>query len=179
MMTKIELEQEMVRTLAKMTGVPNRNIRIQYQQKGMPNFKQGQDYIYVALSYTNSEFEKPVTVTFDGENEIETYTKIKGIVFNLVFVGDNASDNALKVMTLMNNNDYTRTLRKNDVYFISAVDTPRRIPLLVNNEWFEHVYLDIRFYQKLLYNQNRNRIEQVEVKIRTADEVDLDFKIGN
>lgn len=178
-MNKLEIEQEIVSIIGNITTIPKRNIRISYQQKGQPAFKQGSNYCYVSLTNFDSEYEKPVTVKFDPENEIETYQKTKGRTCNLVFVGPDSYDNANKVMTLINNNSYTKNLRKNDIYYICSTDSPRRVPTLVNNEWFEQVFLNLRFYQKLLYNIPRNRIEHVEVNILTDTGEQTSFTIEN
>lgn len=160
----LEVEQALVQILIDITGVASNNVRISYQN--MPAMKNNTtDYIFVSLNYFDTPYEKPVNVEFDGDTEIESVSATKGITANLVFYGTNAYDNALKVATLTKIASYMKTLRKMGVYLICDTASPRRVPVLLNNYWYEQVYLDLRFYAKILYTNNRNRIESAEVNV--------------
>ena len=164
-MIKLQIEQEMCKIIEKITGIENSNIRISYQS--MPSIEIDNDYCFVALSYFDSPFTKPIEVKFDGENEIEDYSATRGILANLIFYGNNAFENASKCKIMFNDASLTKNLRKESIFHICDTSEPRRVPVLLNEQWFDQVYLDLRFYQKIMYNTDRKRIESVDISLIT------------
>lgn len=165
MMNKLQIEQEIVRIIQGITGIANSNIRISYQTTGMPFIEDNTDYCFVSLSFFDTVYTKPIAVKFNAINEVETYEGQRGIVANLVFYGNNAFENASKVRVLSKDTYRMKNLRRNDVYLIADTAEPRRVPVLINQQWYDQVYLDLRFYQKLLYNTDRHYINSVEVNV--------------
>jgi hypothetical protein len=165
MMNELQIEQELVRVIEAITGIANANIRISYQTSGMPSIDANTDYCFISLSFFDNNYTKPIKTDFDGEQEIETYSGQRGIVANLVFYGNNAFDYASKVRVLTKDSSYMKTLRRNDIYLICDTSEPRRVPILLNQQWYNQVFLDLRFYQKIMYNVNRNAIESVEIHL--------------
>lgn len=167
MMNRLQIEQEIVRILEKITGVQNSNIRISYQTSGMPFIEADTDYIFVSLSFFETDYVKPIEISFDAEKEQETYKSMSGIVANLVFYGLNAFENAQKVKVMTTDSSITKNLRAGGVYLIANTAEPRRVPILINQQWFNQVYLDLRFYQKIMYNIDRHYIDSTEIKVIT------------
>lgn len=177
MINKLQIEQEIVRVIEKITGIENSNIRISYQTTGMPSIEVDTDYCFVALSFFNSAFTSPIETKFDAINEIEHYQATRGIVANLVFYGLNAFENASKVKIMTKDSSIMKNLRKEQIYLICDTEEPRRVPVLINQQWYDQVYLDLRFYQKIMYNTDRHYIDSVEVKV-FAEQYDEDFTIS-
>lgn len=180
MMNKLQIEQEIVRIIEAITGIQNSNIRISYQTTGMPFTDADTDYCFVSLNFFDNNYTKPIATKFDGVNEIETYIGQRGITANLVFYGLNAFENATKVRILTKDEYIMKNLRKNDVYMICDTAEPKRVPILINQQWYEQVYLDLRFYQKIMYNTDRHYIDSAEIKvIDDYNELDITIKEEN
>lgn len=175
-MNKVQIEQELVRIISSITGITNSNVRISYQTTGMPFIEANTDYCFVSLDFFDSLYTKPIETEFNATKEVETYKGTRGITANLTFYGDNAFDNASKVRVMTKDSTKLKNLRKNGVYLINDTSEPRRLPILYNQQWYEQVYLDLRFYQKLLYNVNRHYINSVEIKL-ISDHKEQDFTI--
>ena len=120
---------------------------------------------YKSLETQLSAYTKPIEVIFNGQYERETYKGQRGIVVNLVFYGDNAFENASKVRVLSKDTFRMKNLRRDKIYMITDTSEPRRAPVLINQQWYDQVYLDLRFYQELLYNTDRHYIDSVEVNV--------------
>lgn len=176
-MNKLQIEQEIVRIVQAITGIPNANIRISYQTAGMPSIEADVDYCFIALSLFDSVYTKPFETKFYGDREVEEYTATRGIVANLVFYGLNAVENASKVKVLSKISSYTKNLRKENIYLINDTDEPRRVPISINQQWYDQVYLDLRFYQKIMYNTDRHYIDSVEIKL-ISDHKEQDININ-
>jgi hypothetical protein len=97
-------------------------------------------------------------------------------VANLVFYGINSFVNASKVRVLTKDSSITKALRKDGIYLICDTAEPRRVPVLLNQQWYEQVYLDLRFYQKIMYNTDRHYIDSVEIKL-ISDNKEQDITI--
>lgn len=167
MINKIQIEQEIVRVVERITGILNSNIRISYQTSGMPSIEADTDYCFVSLSFFNNAYTSPIETKFDATNEIEQYQATRGIVANLVFYGLNAFENASKVKILTKDNSVMKNLRRENIYLICDTEEPRRVPVSINQQWYDQVYLDLRFYQKIMYNTDRHYIDSVEIKVIT------------
>lgn len=177
MMNRLQIEQEIVRIIEKITGIENANIRISFQTTGMPSIEADVDYCFVAISFFNSPFTSPIETKFDGLNEIEEYRATRGIVANLVFYGLNAFENASKVKVMTKDSSIMKNLRKDKIYLLCDTDEPRRVPILINQQWYDQVFLDLRFYQKIMYNTDRHYIDSVEIKL-ISDHKEQDINIG-
>ena len=177
MMNKLQIEQEIVRIIEKITGITNANIRISYQTTGMPSIEADADYCFVALSFFDNPYTVPIETKFDGSKEVEEYRATRGIVANLVFYGLNAFENATKVRVLTKDSSLMKNLRRDKIYLICNTSEPRRIPILINQQWYDQVYLDLRFYQKIMYNTDRHYIDSVEIKL-ISDHKEQDINIG-
>lgn len=175
-MNKLQVEQEIVRIISKITGIENSNVRISYQTTGMPFIEAHTDYCFISLNYFDSVFTRPIEIEFNANEEVETYKGTRGIVANLTFYGDNAFDNASKVRVMTKDSSVLKNLRREMIYLINDTAEPRRLPVMYNQQWYEQVYLDLRFYQKLLYNTNRHYINSVEIKL-ISDHKEQDFII--
>lgn len=165
MMNKLQIEQEIVRIIQKITSIANSNIRISYQQAGMPYIEEGTEYCFVSINFFDNNYTNPIEIKFDGANEIESYEGLRGITVNLTFVGANAFENATKVKFMSKDPSIMKNLRADRIYLICDTSEPRRMPTLINQQWYDQAYLDLRFYQKIMYNVNRNTIESVGIKI--------------
>lgn len=180
MMNKTQIEQEIVRVIENITRIKNSNIRISYQTTGMPSIEADTDYCFVSLNFFDSPYTKPIYTEFNALEEVEVYEGQRGIVANLVFYGINAFENASKVKILTKDESLMKVLRRNDIYLISDTSEPRRVPILINQQWYEQVYLDLRFYQKIMYNTDRHYIDSVEIKlISDHEEQDIEIKEEN
>lgn len=179
MMNKLQIEQEIVRIIQQITGIKNKNIRILYQTTGMPSIEADADYCFVALAFFDNTYTSPVETEFDGKNEIESYKSTRGIVANLVLYGLNAFENASKIRVMIKDTSLTKNLRKNGIYLLCNVSEPRRVPISINQQWYDQVYLDLRFYQKIVYNTDRHYIDSAEIKlISDHKEQDINIKQG-
>lgn len=180
MMNKVQIEQELVRVIEKITGIINSNIRISYQTTGMPSIEADADYCFIALNFFDSQYTQPIETKFDAQEEIETYKGQRGIVANLVFYGINAFENASKVKVMTKDSFVMKNLRKDKIFLICDTAEPRRVPILINQQWYEQVFLDLRFYQKIMYNTDRHYIDSVEIKlISDHEEQDITIKEEN
>lgn len=164
-MNKLQIEQELVRIIENITGITNSNIRISYQTTGMPYIDADTDYCFVSLNFFDTVYTQPVTTEFNATQEVETYKGKRGIVANLIFYGLNAYDNASKVRVMIKDSTVTKNLRANGIFLICDTAEPRRMPISINQQWYDQVYLDLRFYQELLYNTDRHYIDSAEIKI--------------
>ena len=143
-MNKLQVEQELVRVIHNITGIANANIRISYQTSGMPFIDIDNDYCFVALNFFSSPYTKPIKIDFDAINEVETYKSLRGITANLVFYGANAFENATKVRVMSKDTYLMKNLRSAGIYLICDTEEPRRVPTLINQQWYDQVYLDLR-----------------------------------
>ncbi len=175
-MNKLQVEQELVRVIQAITGIPNSNIRISYQTSGMPSIDVDTDYCFVSLNYFSNNFTSPIKIDFDAVQEIETYKSLRGIVANLVFYGANAFENASKVKVMSKNTYLMKNLRSQGIYLLCNTEEPRRVPILINQQWYDQVYLDLRFYQKIMYNTNVHYIDSVEINL-ISDHKEQEFTI--
>lgn len=179
MMNKLQIEQELVRIIQKITGIENKNIRISYQKTGMPSIKVDFDYCFVSLNFFDTEYTQPIETEFNAQEEIESYKGTRGIIANLVLYGTNAFENASKIRVMIKDTSSTKNLRKNGVYLLCNVSEPRRVPISINQQWYDQVYLDLRFYQKIMYNTDRHYIDSAEIKvISDHKEQDINIKQG-
>lgn len=165
MMNKIQIEQELVRIIQSITGIPNANIRIAYQTAGMPFIEDNQDYCFISLNFFDNVYTSPIEIKFDGVNEIEEYKGLRGIIANLTFIGSNAFENATKTKVMTKDSFKMKNLRKDGIYLICNTSEPRRMPALINQQWYDQAYLDLRFYQKIVYNTDRHYIDSVEINL--------------
>ena len=176
MMNRVQIEQELVRVVEKITGITNSNIRISFQTTGMPSIEADADYCFIALNFFDSQYTKPIETEFNAKDESETYKGQRGIVVNLVFYGINAFEYASKVKVMTKDESIMKNLRKDSIYLICDTDEPRRVPILINQQWYEQVFLDLRFYQKIMYNTDRHYIDSVEIKL-ISDHKEQDITI--
>ena len=180
MMNKLQIEQELVRIIQSITGIANANIRISYQTSGMPYIEANEDYCFVSLNFFDTAYTSPIEIKFNALTEKESYEGSRGIVANLVFYGNNAFENASKVKVMSKDSFVLKNLRHDKIYLICNTEEPRRVPILINQQWYDQVYLNLRFYQKIVYNTDRHYINSVEVNlISDHKEQEITIEGGN
>lgn len=181
MMTRIEFEQELVTIIQGITGLADGFVRVGYQLQGQPTFKTTENVILVAVTLFDSDYDKPIEKSYkeDVENDvlIESRKMTVGYQARLTIYGSSSVDNALKIKAMVQDNSIMKNLRANEIFLISSTPSPQRVPILLNQQWYEQVTLDLRFYAKVVYNKERNYIESVEVTIVTDTGEELEVAI--
>jgi len=84
-------------------------------------------------------------------------------VHNLLFVnyGPNAYDCARMIRNKIFQSDVRRLLRQNRFHLVTDIPAPRRVPELVNSEWWNRVDVNITFNQFVRLESEATTIERV------------------
>lgn len=168
-LTRTGIEDELVTIIKTITGLGDDYVRVSYQEKGQPTFSTTDNVIYIAVTLFDTKYDKPIETTYTNSlaGITETKTMVAGVDARLTLYGDDAQDNALKIKAMVTKNSIMKTLRAGGVYLINATSSPQRLPILLNQQWYEQVTMDLKFYQNLTYTSAINPIESAEITFET------------
>lgn len=150
-------------------------VRIEWPIKGQPFGNANQDVCYIgAIDSSDDEYAKVrdewITQNYDPNETITlnySYTRTWRILWSLY--GPNAFDHARAIKSALFLDYYTDALSLDQLFPVSDFPQPRRLPELINSQWFERVDYDIEIYEFVKETIVVNSVLSAEVIVENSE----------
>ena len=143
--------------------------RIDWPTGGAPGWKISDDVTFIRAVETDDEYNrlrdlKVTTIDADTLQEEITYTRVWEVSF--VCYGPNSFDNARNLKSSLLRS--TPTLAAANLYPVSDIPAPQRVPELFSGQWWERTDISFRLNEQVTETEVINSIASAEVLISTA-----------
>jgi hypothetical protein len=155
-------------------------VRIGWQTEGQPAWSVDQDVVILRSVEDEDDINQLrdfKTRFLDGVQVSTTTTYIRVWKIFWVIYGPNAFDNGRKIRSGLLQDKYHDLMTAVNLYLVTALATPRRVPELFAAQWFNRVDFEARFNELTTESDTVGTIASAEVILETADGVVADIQI--
>lgn len=145
-------------------------VRIGWQQQGQPTQKITEDITYLRATEEDEDINRTRDFEYvdsgnDTEDVVEltTYTRVWKIFWTIY--GPNSFDRARMLRSALLSYNVHDLLAASNLYLVTSVAAPRRVPELRNGQWWERVDFEARF--------NEGTVEAPLVPTATSVDIDV------
>lgn len=147
-------------------------VRIGWQRGGAPAWKINEDVVVLRCTeedddYNRQRDEKYTTLDAQRLNDTFTYTRVWRITWSLY--GPNSFDNARKIRSGMFLQSIHDQLAPSNVYLVTDVSAPQRVPEYFQGQWWERIDFNAKFNEGVTETQPVNAIATSEIQVYTKD----------
>ncbi|WP_321993225.1 phage neck terminator protein [Clostridium butyricum] len=135
-------------------------VRIAWPTGGAPGWKINDDICFLRITPVDDSMTRQLNICYDPVKNNEAYTK-KQVGYtrvhkiNWTLYGPNSYDNADIIRHLIFDNNYMKKFKEKNLFLITDVPMPTRLPELYNNQWWERTDFSATF------NEGVTRISEV------------------
>lgn len=146
-------------------------VRLTWQTNGMPGFSVSEDVIFIRVAPEDNKLARQMDVLYRDEEASSNLSLKKRVGYTRVYkinwtlYGPNAYDNADLLRASIFDRDYTREIRENNLFLITDVSMPRRVPELLNKQWWERVDFSASYNEAVIRESEVPVITSTEIKI--------------
>jgi hypothetical protein len=171
-LTLRQIEDLLRRMTLDITGLDGDNVRFAYPSKGQPAWDIDKNYVVITVAPANNPYDKFRDIKFkefdnnNAEQEV-AYTRVFSCLWTLY--GPNAYDLADELRSGILLEENRRTLAVNDIFPLTQVPTPVRIPYDYNGQWWERVDIQAYYNVGTLRTSKIPYLKSADISIYTED----------
>ena len=157
------------------------DVRISWPTEGAPRFKITDDVAFIRIVELDNQYNRlreikdipnmigsPLEVDPDNVIQQTSYTRV--ISVNWILYGPNSFDNAQAIRDNLFYEYPTRgTLANQNIYMIHDIVSPRRVPELLSDEWWERVDMEVAFNELVIKETLVSTVRSAEVTVNNFD----------
>ena len=159
----------------------NADVRISWPTEGAPRFGITDDVAYIRIVELDNQYNRlreiknipnmigsPLEVDPDNIIQQTSYTRV--ISVHWILYGPNSFDNAQMIRdNLFYEYPIRDSLANQNIYMIPDIVSPRRIPELLSDEWWERVDMEVSFNELVIKEVLVSTVRSAEVIVRDSD----------
>lgn len=165
--------EDLLRTMTlNITGLDGDKVRFAYPAKGQPAWDIDKNYIVITLAPVSNPYDKLRDIKFkefddDNAEQEVFYTRVFSCLWT--HYGPDAYDLADELRSGLLLEENRRTLAVNDIFPLTQVPTPVRIPYDYNAQWWERVDLQAYYNVGTLRTSEMPYLKSADISIYTED----------
>lgn len=132
-----------------------RRVRLAWQPTGAPSWKIDEDVVFIRVTPEDDRMARQLNILYnpDDQDNINLkkrtgYTRVHKV--NWTLYGPNSYDNADLVRHLIFDTEYTIKFKKKNLFLITDVPMPTRIPEYLNKRWWERTDFSATFNESVI-----------------------------
>lgn len=146
-------------------------VRIAWQHEGAPSWKMDEDVVFLRITPEDNRLARQVDVMYREEHDLNKtdvdkrmgYTRVHKV--NWTLYGPNSYDNADLIRHLIFDTDYTKEIKKNNLFLITDVSMPVRVPEFFNKQWWERTDFSATFNEAVIRESKVPVITSTNIKV--------------
>ena len=149
-------------TLAANQGKVRRN----WQTTGAPAWKISDDVTFIQIVPVDDDFARQRDISHSDfglttAKRTVKYSRVFGVSWTCY--GPNSFDNIEKIRNGLFVETYRNLIAVKNMYLVTDIGMPRRVPELFNGQWWERSDLSVRYNEGVERNATVNRIESARI----------------
>lgn len=144
-------------------------VRIAWQTGGLPSWKIGEDVVFLRITPVDDRMARQQNIIFNPDEKDKTYarkqtgyTRVHKVDWTLY--GPNSYDNADMIRHLIFDYDYMKKFKKKNLFLITDVPMPTRLPEYYNGQWWERTDFSATFNEAVIRESKVPYITGADVK---------------
>lgn len=170
-LTTKQLEDIFQALTVTLTGLNNDSgVRVSWPTAGAPGWKIDEDIAFIRVTPANDPFAQQVETEYlPGQNPNLDTEKSYSRVYQVQWIlyGPNSSDYADLLRSGLFKESTKSTLKVNNLYMITDVPVPQRMPELFNGRWWERADLSARFNEFVVRKSTVPTLESANITVVT------------
>lgn len=146
-------------------------VRIAWGRDGVPSWKIDEDIVFLRITPQDDKMARELNIVYKTPEEISNeylirntgYTRVHKIDFTLY--GPNSYDNADVIRNSIFSYDYMLKFRKKNLYLITDVAMPTRLPELYNGQWWERTDFSCTFNEAVIRETQVPYINSTDIQV--------------
>lgn len=147
-------------------------VRIAWQHDGSPSWKKNEDVVFLRITPEDNRLARQMDILYREEGASTRldvkkqvgYTRVHKV--NWTLYGPNSYDNADLIRHLIFDSDYTREIKNNNLFLITDVPMPTRVPEFFNKQWWERTDFSATFNEAVIRRSKVPVITGTEIIIK-------------
>lgn len=147
-------------------------VRISWPKEGAPSWKLDEDIVFLRVTPVDDKLARELNIVYDPDQQDNEYaikrtgyTRVHKIDWTLY--GPNSYDNADLIRNLIFSYDYMLEFRQKNLFLITDVAMPTRLPELYNNQWWERTDFSCTFNEAVIRETEIPYITSTDIRILT------------
>jgi hypothetical protein len=145
-------------------------VRISWPTGGAPGWEITEDIVFLRITPQDDKLARELNIIYDPNKEDKAfadrktgYTRVHKIDWTLY--GPNSYDNADIIRNLIFDSDYMLELKKKNIFLITDVPMPTRLPEFYNGQWWERTDFSATFNEAVIRVKKVPYIQSGDVRI--------------
>ncbi|OOM73997.1 hypothetical protein CLPUN_42350 [Clostridium puniceum] len=173
-----EIEKFFVQITCKMLNIDTTKeenlgkVRKAWPTGGAPGWKIDQDIVFLRITPVDDKLARQLNIIYDPNKDDNTiadkktgYTRVHKI--DWLLYGPNSYDNADIIRHLIFDFDYMLEFKKKNLFLITDVPMPTRLPELYNSQWWERTDFSATFNEAVIREKKVPYILSGDVRLIT------------
>jgi hypothetical protein len=155
-----------------------RKVRVSWPQGGQPDWKIDENVAFLRITWADDVYDRlRETKDFLNDDQLTItratyYTRVWHVEY--VIYGPDCIDFARRLVSALFLDDIHDQFAENNLYLVTDIPTPRRVPELFNSEWWNRVDFAADFNEAVIETRVINRVTSAEVKVYNEDAASID-----
>ncbi|BDR73333.1 hypothetical protein K144316041_20410 [Clostridium tetani] len=144
-------------------------VRIAWPTDGSPAWSIDEDVVYLRITPIDDSMARQQNIAYNPDKDNKAYAKkqtgyTRVHKINWTLYGPNSYDNADIIRHLIFDYDYMKKFKEKNIFLITDVPMPTRLPELYNGQWWERTDFSATFNEAVirekksaLYNRYRHK----------------------
>lgn len=170
-----ELEDFFVQITCKMLNIDpttptgKGKVRKTWPTGGAPSWKIEEDIVFLRITPIDDKLARQLNIIYDPNKDDNTiadkkigYTRVHKIDWTLY--GPNSYDNADIIRNLIFDFDYMLEMKKKNLFLVTDVSMPTRLPELYNSQWWERTDFSATFNEAVIRESKVPYISSADIR---------------
>jgi hypothetical protein len=147
-------------------------VRISWPTNGAPGWGITDDVVFLRITPIDDKLARQLNIIYDPNKDDNTiadkktgYTRVHKIDWTLY--GPNSYDNADLIRNAIFDFDYMIELKKKNLFLITDVSMPTRLPELYNSQWWERTDFSATFNEAVIRESKVPYISSADIRTIT------------
>jgi hypothetical protein len=143
-------------------------IRLAWPTTGAPAWKISDDIVFLRITPQDDKLTRQQDIIYNPNDDLNTtketgYTRVHKVDWTLY--GPNSYDNADLIRFNIFKEDYSNILKTNNLFLITDVPMPVRLPELYNGQWWERTDFNATFNEMVVRRETVPYINSTDFRI--------------
>jgi hypothetical protein len=146
-------------------------VRLAWPTDGAPTWGIDEDIVFLRITPIDDRIARTQDILYDTSSSDYAvksvgYTRVHKIDWTLY--GPNSYDNADIIRSKLLNNDYLLDFSSNNLYLVTDVPMPTRLPELFNGQWWERTDFSASFNETVIRTSQTPYFVSTNIQLKTS-----------
>lgn len=146
-------------------------VRVGWQQQGQPGWLIDEDRCIITTVEQDDPYNRARDVEYlvnDDESVLEVTSYVRVWRVNWTFYGPNSSDRARLIKSMLFQTASHDTLSSYQLYLVTDVAAPNRVPEIYISQWWERVDFSAEFNEEVTETALMGTVKSTEILVQDA-----------